>query len=322
MNKKSLEVKRNHHYVWAQHLKRWATGNDIHYINNRGTIGIDSIRGLSREKGFYKISALEHEDIEFLKLWSARSPKHLQKTHSSFLDAFAKASKLINIPKNKEHISELIKISEVAQYNTLENIHAQIERSAAPIVEMLCNEQPQCLLQTKNLAIFCKYIGHQLARTKTLKTGSFAAIKNQERDNPNWKKANELLKKNWWFISFIAGVNLGYSLWTDNDRHIFIINKSNTPFITSDRPVINIHKCIKTTPEYSSPEHSDIYYPLSPRVAYMINNSENYNHLSEHITEKEVIDLNIQMAKNSDEMIYGSTKEVLLETKKILKAKA
>lgn len=319
MSKKSLEVKKNHHYVWAQHLKRWATGNDIHYINRRGTIGADSIRGLSREKGFYKISALTSEDITYLKRWSSLSPKHLQKTHSSFLDAFAQASKLINIPKNKENLEELKNISEVAQYNTLENIHGQIERAAAPIIKMLCNEQPQCLLKSKNLATFCTYIGHQLARTKTVKVGSFSAIRNYKNDDPAWRKAQELLEKNWWFISFIAGINLGYSLWTDDDRHIFIINDSGTPFITSDKPVINIHDCIKTTPENASPKYSDIYYPLSPRIAYMINNSDKYNHLSRHITEKEVIDLNIQMAMHSDEIIYGSTKEVLLDTKKRLK---
>lgn len=319
MSQKVLEIKRNHHYVWAQHLKKWATGNDIHYINSRGTIGKDSIKGLSRESGFYKISALEPEDISYLKSWSALSSPHLQKTHSSFLDAFAKASKLINIPKGKKHISELRKISEAAQYNILENIHGKIERTASPIIKMLCNEQPQCLLEIKNLATFCTYIGHQLARTKTIKTGSLAAIRNYETDNPMWQKAQELLEKNWWFVSFIAGVNLGYKLWTDDDRHIFIINNSDTPFITSDKPVINIHDCVKTTPENSSPEYSDIYYPLSPRIAYMINNSEKYNHLSNHITENEVIELNIHMAMQSDEMIYGSTKEVLLDTKKRLK---
>ena len=61
---KYLQIKQWHHYVWGFYLKQWANGNDIYHVTQKGKIACDSVKGLSRELGFYKIKPLNKVDIE------------------------------------------------------------------------------------------------------------------------------------------------------------------------------------------------------------------------------------------------------------------
>ena len=68
--KKSNQIKRKHHYVWQHYLKPWTDGRDIYYVTKTGNIAQDSIRGLAVEKDFYKINALDEQDIYYLRVVS------------------------------------------------------------------------------------------------------------------------------------------------------------------------------------------------------------------------------------------------------------
>lgn len=59
MSPKYLEVKKRHHYVWANYLARWGRGTgDVFYTTRTGKIAHDSVRGIVVDDYFYKISAL------------------------------------------------------------------------------------------------------------------------------------------------------------------------------------------------------------------------------------------------------------------------
>ena len=113
--RKYAQIKKNHHYVWSFYLKQWANGKDIYYITKKGKIACDSIKGLSCERGFYKINSLNKSDIEFIQMTSSKSDMHLQKQHNKFLSNFIALS----------HISNMCQTSKIRS-NEANNTHLAI----------------------------------------------------------------------------------------------------------------------------------------------------------------------------------------------------
>jgi hypothetical protein len=129
------------------------------------------------------------------------------------------------------------------------------------------------------------------------------------------------MNKNWWFISYMFGMNIGASLYLqrNDSNHIFIENNTNEPFITTDYPITNIHDSLGGLDKYEPPESTDFIYPLSPKYAYMINDSNKYSHASADITEEEVRKLNVQIALKANNHIFATSKEQIQEIKSEMK---
>ncbi len=115
----------------------------------------------------------------------------------------------------------------------------------------------------------------------------------------------------------MIGINIGISLYEskDRDRHILIKNETGTPFITSDHPIINIHPTVLKKTVTEAPEHSDFYFPLSPRYAYMINHSNTYNELERCIDDETVKKLNRYIYEKSYENVFSCNSKTLEEIK-------
>ena len=121
-----------------------------------------------------------------------------------------------------------------------------------------------------------------------------------------------LFKRNWWFISYVLGVNVGYSFVCDNNlKSIFIRNKTKIPFITSDNPAINVHPSLGHMPQGKGPKYLDLYYPLSPKFAYMINDSNFYNSFEHSISEEDVTNLNNKIAVKANKTLYSNAGKAL-----------
>lgn len=311
---KHKQIKRNHHYVWSFYLKSWATGNNIFYISKRGKVACDSIKGLAKETDFYKISLLNDKDVEFIKSFSEKSPQLLQEIHMSHLNDFIKLSKISNSISKVDHAPlELSYIQKVLEHNSLENLHSFIENSAVEVIKRLAKGDSGCLKLKKNMIAFCSYVGHQMSRTKSFKDRSMKAVRSNPDIGEEHKELLDLFEKNWWFLSFMFGINIGCSLYESKgrDNHVFITNDTNHPFITSDHPIINLHSSLESKPERQAPDSADFYIPLSPQYAYMINNSSDYNHLAFSIDIEEVVELNRKMVNKSYGTVFGSSDEVL-----------
>src|SRR5690606_19683319 len=122
----------------------------------------------------------------------------------------------------------------------------------------------------------------QMTRTKSFKEKVFELAINkkvyEQYTNPPYpfEKYHQLMSKNWWFLSYMFGMNMGasFSATRNEDKHVLLINNTSEPFITSDNPIINVHPSLKDIPKGNAPNFMDAYYPLSPKYAYMINNSD------------------------------------------------
>jgi len=311
---KHKQIKRNHHYIWSFYLKSWATDNNIFYISKKGKIACDSVKGLARETDFYKISTLNKKDIEFIKKISARSPQFLQEIHMSHLDDFIELSNFsILISRIKYVPEEVLSVQKAIENNSLENLHAFIEDAAVEVISKLAQGNSECLKSKNNMLAFCSYVGHQMSRTKYFKEKSIGALRENPDIGVEHKEFLELFEKNWWFLSFMFGINIGCSLYEskDRDNHIFITNDTGHPFLTSDHPVINVHSSLSLIAEMQAPESADFYIPLSPKYAYMINNSEDYNHLAYSIELEDVKKFNKKIVDESYRTVFGSSAAVL-----------
>ncbi|MFZ6727667.1 DUF4238 domain-containing protein, partial [Undibacterium sp. MH2W] len=108
------------------------------------------------------------------------------------------------------------------------------------------------------------------------------------------------------------GMNIGFSMYVErsNARHALLINDTSVPFITSDHPVVNVHSCVSET-ELAVPKHADLYYPISPRVAYIICDSEQFRSGKNEVDEATVMELNSKVATQAMVHIIGNTMEAI-----------
>lgn len=309
-------VVRKHHYVWAYYLSAWSTENDksIWHETSKGNVSRDSVKGLSREDDFNKIHPLSDIDIAFIELWPSSNSPALQSFHKKQINFFKKVSALIGTHVGLEHLKEydeIKNISESIQFGVFEQTHTAIEILARPVIDELKLGNAKCLEQGKYMTSFCNFLAQQLFRTKKVKEECIEGMRELAKNTELEKSFSSLVERNWWLLSYRIALNVGSSLCAtaSTDHHTLITNTTNVDFITSDFPVINLHESsgIPGKP----PEALDLYFPISPKIAYISSPTNQYNELASSIDCETVKRLNIQMASNSHLSIYGTSREAI-----------
>lgn len=308
---KQLQLKRENHYVWANYLKSWSKNNsDVWYTTKKIKIACDSVKAIAKEKDLYRVRYITNEQLQFFLHLSAQSPKELQNLHKSFLDPFLKIQEIEKLYHSVKRINEtdqkVIAHLEAFKSNTLENIHTAIEKDAYTILKELQKQNFRILDDQENMIRFMNFFGHQIARTAPFRDKILAA-----QTNPTIQK---ICKESWWCISYILGMNIGKSFFETRkvDKYCLLINNSDEDFITSDHPIINVHSKINendlTVP---SSEEADYFYPVSPRIAYMINKSDLFPNGVNHVSIDFVKAMNRKLAFYADQYIIITTENQL-----------
>ena len=300
MLEKELQAKVKHHHVWADYLRRWSPNNrDIYHTTSKGKIEFASVKGIAMEKHFYRTEWLYDSHIEIIKGFSRLSPVELQKQHMISLEGFLKRQELQAVCKKSAENSEYMsRFSQALQSNALENIHTFIEGEVKPIMSSLAERDTSVLQDSMNMCSFCMYIGHQFTRTKAFKETILSLGENIFSENH--QSVGRCIEECWWFLSYLFGMNIGTDLHKTNqsDTHALLINDTETPFITSDQPVINVFKSLSNVGiSPLSEEEFDLYYPISPTEAYMISKSEKYTEGLNVVSSDTVIELNTKMSR-------------------------
>ncbi|PPS27005.1 hypothetical protein BVY10_18975, partial [Pseudomonas amygdali pv. morsprunorum] len=307
----SLEAKKRHHYVWANYLARWSSGTkNVFYSTKTGKIAHDSIRGIVADDYFYKITMLTSKHVELIKSISRQSPDHLQQHHMSYLNDFLRMQEAEALYRKSGIQNQDAELHlHALKCNLLENLHASHEKMALPVLAALADGQLDVLQDKQHMIEFLAFFGHQISRTKPFRD---AALQAQPRSNAIEIEVADTMAHAWWFLSYMFGMSIGLSLYTDrhNARHALLINETEVPFITSDHPVVNVHSCVSTT-QFVAPEYADFYYPLSPRVAYIICDSERFTQGKNEVDETTVAELNVKLASQAMVHIIGNTEAAI-----------
>ncbi|QDY37779.1 DUF4238 domain-containing protein [Pseudomonas putida] len=308
MNAKYFEVKRKHHHVWADYLKRWSPdGLNVFYSTPTRKIKSDSVRGLAMEMDFYKVTYLTDYDVKVILQWSGNSAEDLQKAHQSYLDDFLRFQRANDVYKQSGKSDQTVEKSiKALESKLVENLHSAHEREASPILKELAEGRISCLYENDSIMKFTTFLGHQFTRTKNFKDRVLQVPHGAPIESIKFFRS---MSNSWWFMSYMFGMNLGRELYLfrSNYTHSLLFNSTQIPFITSDQPVINVHP--EVWEGSSQPAFLDLYYPISPQYAYVISEPNNFPGGVSQITQNKVIELNQKMAARSRSIIFGSNYE-------------
>ncbi|MFS2114003.1 DUF4238 domain-containing protein [Herbaspirillum frisingense] len=311
MSNGQIEIKRRHHYVWAQYLTRWGAGTKkVFYTTSTGKIACDSVRSLAVDDYFYKTTKLNALHVRVIQTISKNSPENLQQLHMSLLSDFLKIQDAETLYRRRGVSNQEVDQSiHALSCNTLENLHADHEKRARPILDGLATGSLDVLQSEENMLAFLAFFAHQVFRTKTLRDNAVRAF---SRGTTQERHVADAIEHAWWFISYMSGINLGFSLYQDRQvsRHTLLVNDTKVPFITSDQPIVNVHECVSET-EFSPPKYSDFYYPISPRVAFVVCDSERFKSGVTHVDELTASEFNTKIAAQAMVHIVGDTADAI-----------
>ncbi|EPC3977030.1 DUF4238 domain-containing protein [Acinetobacter baumannii] len=306
---KHLQEKKKHHYVWGNYLKSWALdGKKVWRRTESGKVDCYEISGILHQKAFYKLTDLDPDHILIVRILFSNSHPTIKKMIDQFINFSFKLQVIENTVPNEILEEGENKYILIAKSNTLENIYTDIEGNSQEILYALKNQDLSILDNDKNMMNFIIFIAHQMTRTKSMKEHCIAYI------NKNNPKLGSKMEECWWLIGYFLGHTFGGSIYESrkSDKHCLLINNTEEPFITSDNPVINIHSA--TEDNNFTPlayDEMDIYYPISPKIGYMINNSNTFGEGKVEVTLEMVKKLNEKIAKNAYTHIVGSTEQII-----------
>lgn len=311
MPRKDLEAKKRHHYVWAKYLTRWGSGTkNVFYTTKNGKFAHDSVRAIVFDDYFYKTTTLTRKHVEVIKGFSQKSPDHLHQQHMSYLNDFLLIQQAEAVYRKSGVRNQEVELHlHATKCNLLENLHASHEKMVLPVLAALADEKLDVLQDKQHMVEFMAFFGHQISRTKTFRDRVIAVL---SRSNALEIEVAHAIEHAWWFLSYMFGMNIGFSLYIDrhNAKHALLVNNTKVPFITSDQPVVNVHSCVSET-EFTAPEHADFYYPISPQVAYIICDSERFLTGKNLVDETTVIELNSKVATQALVHIIGDTENAI-----------
>jgi hypothetical protein len=117
-------------------------------------------------------------------------------------------------------------------------------------------------------------------------------------------------------MQHLMAIRISHSL--NADRKSFkvevIENESDTPFIATDQPLINLHG--DADPTSPAPERLEFFYPLSPKRAMVFLEKDTFIPL--RLSGIAVNNYNVIMAQHSHEQIFSNSKEFLESFAKII----
>ncbi len=107
-------------------------------------------------------------------------------------------------------------------------------------------------------------------------------------------------------LTLILTLRFADSLYRDRGRFTIVLldNRTDTPFITGDQPIINMH----ATYEPGAPEKLEFFYPISPQKAMLLLESSDH---SQAVTVENVLRYNNLIARNSYEQVFSNSREYL-----------
>lgn len=312
MAPRSSQAKKEHHYIWAYYLRNWSTDKNIWFRSGKGKVIFDSTRMIAKERYFYKVKPLTQEHIDNIKRWSKQSPKHLEDNHMSYLSDFVCMQQAeMQYKQSGIYDEEIEKCFEVFKCNGIEDYHTSHENDVKEIIQALVKQDLSVLEKDNRKLVFFIYLAHQFTRTKTFRDRVLSVIGNNS--DPQLQKINRLTKESWWFISYMFGMNIGWSFYStrNHDSYCLLINNTSESFITADQPVVNVHQ--ELTDEVKPPEdhQCDLFYPISPTVAFMINRSNRFKPGISHVDINIVREMNSKVARNAHEHVFGKSQESL-----------
>jgi len=314
--------KKNQHYVFQSYLKPWSKDGRIWCLRG-GQVFRSNLAGIACERFFYRSYPLTDEERDFVTkvmIEVEGTPEPLKRILYRLLDVYSlghKAKenlKAYALTVEAEQESELAMLSEQEQRldtlieNGAEDWLAGVEDDFLPFLLQMREGKTEFYNDFKSAGMFIFGLCVQSARTKQLQEASLRVM-GQEIGGRSTRHMMSV-------VAHLMPIRLSFNLFRDRTsfKLEIIENESDTPFITTDQPVINLHG--DADPKTAPPERLEFFYTVSPKRAMVF--LEKNTSLRLKVGELTVNDYNVRLAKHSHEQIFSDSQEYLESFSKII----
>jgi hypothetical protein len=305
----SADRKKKQHYVFQSYLKPWSENEQIWCLRNGESFSAN-LKGVACERFFYRSYPLTTEEQEFVTkvmIEVEGTSDALKGALQKFVEMYCLGHK-IKSGKTSGWTSEQERALDVLIETGAEDWLAVIESDFAPFLEQMREGKTEFYNDYKAAGVFIFGLCVQSARTKQVRETALRVI------GPEVRGRNTLHMLS--VIGHLVAIRLSFSLFVDREsfKVQIVENESDTPFITTDQPVVNLH----ATPSLACepPERLEFFYPLSPKRAMVF--LEKGSSVPLKIGGIAVNNYNVIMAQHSHEQIFSHSKEYLESLAKII----
>lgn len=302
------ERKKKQHYVFQAYLEPWAVKRQIWCLRH-GVIFASNLKGVACERSFYQSYPLTDEERGFVtRVMIEGTPEPLNEMLQTFLRIYCRGHEIKKNPRPTEWTTEQEDALEVLIENGAENWLAVVEDEFLPFLEQMREGKTAFYDSFKTAGVFILGLCVQFARTKQVRETCLRVM------GPEVEGRSTLHMMS--AVAHLMAIRISDSLFRDRGslKVEIIENDSDTPFITTDQPVINLHG--DANPESEAPKRLEFFYPLSPRRAMVL--LEKNTSMSLRLGDISVSNYNVIMAARSHEQIFSDSKEYLESFAKII----
>lgn len=336
-----MEKKRKQHYVFQSYLASWAENQQI-WCYRDGKIFRSNTLNVAQERDFYRVLPINNDELKFFLLMQNNAhpdvyramlehisiyleplewEKQINTLESWLKQKFAKEGQL---PTDiARELSKLKNKIDIDINNLMEDYLSDIEGESIQWLTSLKKADTTFYYSSDDEKMktqgyfdddrfnFLYFISVQYFRTKALKERWISNF-SPSLEDPRWNslgipRENIRLENlvphfTWNFQNACA-----YHLRKTNSHLSVLINDTDTPFVTSDQPVINLKADYGDLDSHAT--ELIFYYPISPRVAITVNDLNNVNKIV--LSQQEVNDYNSYMIKASYQIIFSNSKETI-----------
>jgi len=298
------QLKKNQHYVWKEYLKPWCSKDKIFtYLKTLNKTIPSNLNGVAQERFHYSLPDFSvEEELILEEIVKSFSIPDVIEMNLKFYFALVSYSK-IKRELNKKNLSENLKVElnnrlNLLQKNTVEDIHMRVEALGKKLITSNSLKDIEILFNKENRFISFAFICMQYHRTKKMRLSYHGLAKNH----------NYLKEKYSDLISIAFANNLAWALSYYQKCNIILLkNETNIPLITADQPALNLKQHVKNEKGYV--DDFELYYPLSPHYALLIQvkEKEKENSIEARPMEiVEVISFNQSIFSNSEMFVFGT----------------
>ena len=223
-----------------------------------------ALDGVAQERFYYSLQdfTLEEEMIleEIVKKFSIPEVVDMNLEFYAALTSYSKIKRELNKKNIPDNIrKELDKQLNLLKQNTVEDIHMRVESLGKKLIISNSISEIEILFNEENRFTTFAFISMQYHRTKKMRLALQDFAKNHRYIKEIYSDP----------ISIIFANNLAWALAYYQKCNIVLLkNETVTPLITGDQPAMNVKHHIKNENGYVG--EFELYYPLSPRDALLI----------------------------------------------------
>ena len=301
------ELIKRQHYVWRNYLRAWADGESIYTLfKTQKEIRKTALMGVAQEKYFYELPELTVVEEAKLKTFINHfSNPDNQDLSNDFFNLFTAHNSIIRNFDPSKSTEEEKKVFEKEvrkiKVNSMEKLHGHIESLGDKLLNIASCDDLDSLTEDE-IYYSIIFLCFQFIRTKPRQKAIEKEI--------NGHQIADFSKKVWNILTFTLAFNMARAISIHKDRKIVLLkNNTDLNFITGDQPSFNIDTSLN---EESLPKVLELYYPISPKLALIVNiNSSLDQFLEKEISIDEVNTYNLKLLENSNFFVFGTDKDQL-----------